>query len=196
MKIKKIRKLLDPIEGLIFRNADEFIKDIIDKQNIMDLTEVRFASHGVTFVYVCDSGQHIVDGAKWSVIEPWLEKMKMKEQIRHYCIDYITKKQQHSEKTSRMMDAVNELACGATDFEPITIPYYRFIEDTFQRVLGEDNHEWVEWYLYDNIFRDEGRYGGEVVIKGIEYDIATPEELVDICMDMSECNQAFFAEKE
>lgn len=194
MKTNEIKRLLDPLEGLVFRNAKDFCTKFCSCTNVMELVAIRFSSASVEFVYVSDNGQHFADDMAWSEFEPWLEEMRVKEEIKLWITEYIAAKEAQAVLYDTLTDAVTALNSGeATDFEPIAMPYYRFIEDTFVHILGDDNHEWIEWYLYDNRYKD-GRRGGKVVIDGHEYDISRPEHLIETCLNLNEVDRSFFGE--
>jgi hypothetical protein len=120
----------------------------------------------------------------------------MHDRMKNYVLLYIAAKIEQDRHNDEMFDAVTALTGNnGHDFEPMAFGYYKFIEDTVRVIIGKENHEWVDWYLYDNILYNEGRHGGWVEFDGEKCDVTTPDMLVDICMDLTQFNQDFFKGK-
>lgn len=49
--------------------------------------------------------------------------------------------------------------------------------------IGEDNFEWIMWYMWDNDF---GRGGKDVIIDGVSFIVDSPDVLVKKCFNLAD----------
>lgn len=107
----------------------------------------------------------------------------MKWNKKKFVEQYVAALIAQDELASKQRGLVDALAGGPTDFDGHTYLHYKFTDDLVRALIGVDNVEWVNWYLYDNIISNRGSHGGHVKINGVSHLIGTVDQLFDVCMD-------------
>lgn len=103
---------------------------------------------------------------------------------RKFVSDYVDALIAQDALANKQRALVDALAGGPSDFDGHAYEMHKFTDNVVIALIGVDNAEWISWYLYDNIISNNGsRYGGRVDINGVSHDIATVDQLFDICMD-------------
>ena len=73
-----ICKSLDIYIGFIYDNEESFLEKFGQMNDVWMLIEVSFDSERVKFVYILDSGQHIVNSIKIEELIEWMKELTNK----------------------------------------------------------------------------------------------------------------------
>ena len=110
---------------------------------------------------------------------------------KQFVIDYIDARVTQDFHEDQHRKAIDTLAGGSCDYEAVIFNYHQMVQVMLAQLIGEENVNWIDWFLYEN-FCDTGRRGGTAYINDHEYDIETVDQLFDLCLDHTTFNEVVF----
>jgi hypothetical protein len=102
---------------------------------------------------------------------------------RELVLEYIAAIRAQHTRDEQFANGMQAVLDGNFIYMPITDRLHISIDNWIIASIGESNHDWLQWFLYEVSLMD---VESNATIDGVEYLISTPEQLVDICMRFDE----------
>jgi hypothetical protein len=102
---------------------------------------------------------------------------------RELVLEYIAAVREQQARNDQFANSMRTVLEGNFIYMPITDQLHTSIDNWIIASIGESNHDWLQWFLYEVSLMD---VASNATIDGVEYLISTPEQLVDICMRFDE----------